>query len=50
MNTDMTIAVVLLAGAVAFLVTMSLWCRSIINQMAQQGYKTARETMKDKNR
>jgi hypothetical protein len=49
MNTDIMIGIVLTAVSLLAVITLTVWARRSIERMASDGYRTARQTLKDKN-
>jgi len=47
MDIDIIIGCVVVAGALAGVITLALWSNRTINHIANHGYHTARETLKE---
>jgi hypothetical protein len=49
MNTDIIIGCVLTIVALVSVAALAIWSRGTIERIARTGYRTARQTLKDRN-
>ena len=49
MDANVTIGCIVVAAALTVVIALTLWARRTINRIAEDGYRTARETLRELN-
>lgn len=50
MNIEIITGIVVVAVSLSLVISLAVWARKSINRIAESGYRTARETLKDLKR